>query len=116
MNRSFHIWKDSELLPWLEKNVNEVLDHIDSGESLINDYESKRVKRYQGPLPQSISRHIILSDIKGVSPLADVKFSSVFIFFFSTSFAFFRILDQSYVLIHYHQKTQLICIQDQKDL
>lgn len=53
--------------------MNEVLDRVDAKDPIVNDYESKRIKRYQGPLPQSISRHIILSDIKGVSPLADVK-------------------------------------------
>lgn len=73
MNRNYHIWKDSDLLPWLEKNVHEILDRVEQNEPLVSDYEAKRVKRYHGPLPQSISRHILLSDVKGVSPLTDVS-------------------------------------------
>ncbi|KAJ8962953.1 hypothetical protein NQ314_005670 [Rhamnusium bicolor] len=71
INRSYHIWKDSDLLPWLEKNVHEVLDRVEKNDPVVKDYETKRIKRYLGPLPQSIARHILLSDIKGVSPLTD---------------------------------------------
>lgn len=71
VNRSYHIWKDSDLLPWLEKNVHEVLDRVEKGDPLVEDYETKRIKRYVGTLPQTIARHILLSDLKGVSPLAD---------------------------------------------
>nr|XP_022911646.1 transcription factor 25-like [Onthophagus taurus] len=69
VNRSYHIWKESDLLPWLERNVNKVLDRVDKQDPIVKDYEGKRSKRYQGPMPKSICRHIILSDIKGVSPL-----------------------------------------------
>ncbi|KAG5889570.1 hypothetical protein JTB14_018555 [Gonioctena quinquepunctata] len=71
INRSYHIWKDSELLPWLEKNVHEVLDRVEKNEPLVKDYETKRIKRFLGPLPLNVSRHILLSDIKGVAPLTD---------------------------------------------
>ncbi|KAI4470318.1 nulp1-related [Holotrichia oblita] len=71
INRSYHIWKESELLPWLERNVNIIMDKVDKADPAIKDYESKRTKRYQGPMPRSICRHIILSDIKGVSPLPE---------------------------------------------
>ncbi|KAI4470328.1 nulp1-related [Holotrichia oblita] len=64
INRSYHIWKESELLPWLERNVNIIMDKVDKADPAIKDYESKRTKRYQGPMPRSICRHIILSDIK----------------------------------------------------
>lgn len=74
VNRSYHIWKESELLPWLERNVREVLDRIDRADPVVKEYEFKRLKRYQGPMPRSICRHIILSDIKGVSPLPEVSF------------------------------------------
>lgn len=80
MNRSYHIWKDSDLLPWLEKNVHEVLDRVEKGDPLIEDYEMKRLKRYLGPLPQTITRHILLSDLKGVSPLTDVSIMFIHIF------------------------------------
>ncbi|XP_018331893.1 transcription factor 25 [Agrilus planipennis] len=71
VNRSYHLWKEPEILPWLERNVNEVLDRVAKGDKIVKDYEQKRLKRYQGPMPLSISRHVILSDVKGVSPLAE---------------------------------------------
>lgn len=77
MNRNYHIWKDSDLLPWLEKNVHEVLDRIDKKDPIVEEYETKRLTRYHGPLPINISRHILLSDIKGVSPMTDVSKSSL---------------------------------------
>lgn len=73
MNRNYHIWKDSDLLPWLEKNVHEVLDRVDNKDPIVEEYETKKQKRYQGPMPVNISRHILLSDIKGVSPMTDVS-------------------------------------------
>lgn len=73
VNRSYHVWKESDLLPWLERNVHLLLDKIDANKINIKDYEAKRVKRYQGPLPRSICRHILLSDIKGVAPIAEVR-------------------------------------------
>lgn len=73
VNRSFHIWKDSDLLPWLEKNVQEVLDRVDAKDGFIQECEEKRSKRYQGPLPINIARHIILSDFKGLAPITEVS-------------------------------------------
>lgn len=72
MHRSYHIWKENDLLTWLEKNVHIALDRADTGDTIVDEYEEKRLKRYQGPMPRSIARHIILSDIKGVSPLTEV--------------------------------------------
>ncbi|XP_044763119.1 transcription factor 25 isoform X2 [Coccinella septempunctata] len=71
VHRSFHIWKDSDLLPWLEKNVQEVLDRVDAQEEFVQECEEKRSKRYQGPLPINVARHIILSDFKGLSPITE---------------------------------------------
>ncbi|XP_017781090.1 PREDICTED: transcription factor 25 [Nicrophorus vespilloides] len=67
VHRSYHVWKECDLLPWLEKNVHEVLDRVDRKDPLIKEYEAKRGLRYQGNLPRSIARHIVLSDIKGVT-------------------------------------------------
>ncbi|XP_060534648.1 ribosome quality control complex subunit TCF25 [Cylas formicarius] len=72
VHRGYHIWKDSDLLPWLEKNVHEVLDRVERNEPVVADYKEKRARRYAGPLPLSISRHIILSDdVKGISPFTE---------------------------------------------
>ena len=30
VGRSFHLWKDPNLLPWLEKNVHKVLARVDA--------------------------------------------------------------------------------------
>jgi hypothetical protein len=56
---------------WLEKNVHVVLDRVDKNDPIAKDYEMKRSKRYQGPLPRSIARHILLSDIKDLTPITD---------------------------------------------
>lgn len=72
MSRSYHIWKDPDLMHWLERNVHLVLDRVDQKDQILKDFENKRAKRYQGPLPQSIARHIILSDIKDLTPAVDV--------------------------------------------
>ncbi|XP_067002912.2 ribosome quality control complex subunit TCF25 [Anabrus simplex] len=64
--RTYHEWKDPDVLPWLERNVHRVLDRVDSGERYIKDCEEKRRKRYQAT-PRNVLRHIILSDIKEVT-------------------------------------------------
>lgn len=63
VGRSFHLWKDAELLPWLERNANNCLNEVDRQPSIAQDFEEKRKKRYQGT-PRNIYRHILLSDIK----------------------------------------------------
>ncbi|CAK9798291.1 Transcription factor 25 [Anthophora quadrimaculata] len=65
--RSFRLWKEADLLPWLRENVYTVLNRVDSKDDYIKYCEVKRSKRYQGKLPKSILRHIILSDIKDVT-------------------------------------------------
>lgn len=77
VNRGYHVWKENDLLGWLERNVHVVLDRVDAGDPVVQDYEAKRAKRYQGQMPLSIARHIILSDIKGVSPLTNVSRSFI---------------------------------------
>ncbi|XP_071443869.1 ribosome quality control complex subunit TCF25 [Hetaerina americana] len=64
--RNYHIWKEPALLPWLEKNVNKVIDRVISGDPLVKESEIKRMKRYVVS-PNNILRHIILSDLKDVS-------------------------------------------------
>ncbi|XP_066156693.1 ribosome quality control complex subunit TCF25 [Euwallacea fornicatus] len=67
VNRNYHLWKDVDLLPWLEKNVHQVLDKVDKMDPLVEEYKDKRLKRFSGPLPLSICRHLVLSDdAKGV--------------------------------------------------
>ena len=50
VQRSHHIWKDPVLLPWLERNVNAVLDTVAANSEFVKDCATKRKSRYQvGP-------------------------------------------------------------------
>ncbi|XP_023174230.1 transcription factor 25 [Drosophila hydei] len=64
------IWRQNDVLFWLESTVNTVLDRIDSKDPIINDYKEKRSVRYGGTPPRPILRHVILSDYKEKVPLA----------------------------------------------
>lgn len=66
--RSKLVWRDAELLPWLERNTNAVLDRVDAGEDVVAEYAAKRTQRYKNP-PREILRHIVLSDYKEKVPL-----------------------------------------------
>ncbi|XP_074109835.1 nuclear localized protein 1 [Cotesia typhae] len=65
--RCYHLWKDSNILGWLENNAHAVMDRIDSGDAYATYCKTKRCYRYQGQIPKNVRRHIILSDIKEVS-------------------------------------------------
>lgn len=65
--RCYHVWKESELLPWLERNVHAVLDKVEANDPFVKECELKRAKRYPS-LPYNVRRHIILSDLKDVPP------------------------------------------------
>lgn len=67
--RSKIVWQDSAILAWMERNVNLVLDKVDSKHEQINEFSAKRNQRYKSP-PKAILRHIILSDFKEKVPLA----------------------------------------------
>lgn len=62
------VWQDALLLPWMERNVNAVLDKVDAKDALIAEFDAKRGQRYNTP-PRAILRHIILSDFKEKVPL-----------------------------------------------
>ncbi|XP_063702870.1 ribosome quality control complex subunit TCF25 [Culicoides brevitarsis] len=68
--RSKMVWRDADILPWLERNVGVVLDKVDSGDPIVAEYEQKRSTRYITP-PRPILRHIVLSDFKEKVPLAE---------------------------------------------
>ncbi|XP_013114197.1 ribosome quality control complex subunit TCF25 [Stomoxys calcitrans] len=63
------IWRQNNILPWLERNVNVALDRIESKDEVIQEYSQKRAARYVQP-PRPILRHVILSDYKEKVPLA----------------------------------------------
>lgn len=73
IHRSYHIWKESEILNWLEKNTLEVLARVDNKDPVVEEYAEKRKRRYEARSPRAIDRHIFLSDIKEVTAvLAEV--------------------------------------------
>ena len=59
--RTFHCWKEPEILPWLERNVMAVLERIKTGDPRVAESVQERSTRYQG-LPRNIHRHIIMSE------------------------------------------------------
>ncbi|KAL6263202.1 hypothetical protein P5V15_006002 [Pogonomyrmex californicus] len=66
--RSFHLWKEADILPWLEENVHAVLNRVESDkDEYVKFCQVKRSKRYRGKLPRNILRHIILSDLPEVN-------------------------------------------------
>lgn len=46
VSRSKTIWRDADILPWLERNVNIVLDRVDEKDPIVNEYQTKRAQRY----------------------------------------------------------------------
>lgn len=67
VTRSFRLWNEADLLPWLRENVHVVLARVESKDDYVKYCDVKRSKRYQGKLPKNILRHIILSDMKDVT-------------------------------------------------
>lgn len=66
--RCFHLWKEADILPWLEECVHAVLNRVESSEDEYVKYCSeKRGIRYKGKLPKNILRHIVLADMKEVT-------------------------------------------------
>lgn len=63
VGRCCHLWKEPEVVSWLEVNVNASLDRVDNKDSLIEFSAEKRKTRYQG-MPKNIYRHILISEIK----------------------------------------------------
>ena len=75
ITRSFLLWKEAEILPWLEKQVHIVFNRVDANDYYINECKLKRKKRYKGKIPKNIMRHIIISDLKEVTvDLQGVKY------------------------------------------
>lgn len=64
--RSFHLWKEADILPWLEECVHAVLNRVESKDDYIKYCQVKRSKRYRGKPPRNILRHILLSDLQEV--------------------------------------------------
>lgn len=66
--RAWPVWKEAELLPWLERNTHAVLARVDAGDPLVAECDGHRRRRYQGTPPRNITRHVLLADLKDVPP------------------------------------------------
>lgn len=72
--RSYHIWKEVQLLPWLERNVQIVLDRVDAKDPLVKSMESLRTTLFSAKTPLNIHRHLLLSDMSDtIAPPAEVS-------------------------------------------
>jgi len=73
VTRSYHIWKEVQLLPWLERNVQIVLDRVDAEDPLVINMEIMRTTLYSAKTPLNIHRHLLLSDMSDtIAPPAEV--------------------------------------------
>lgn len=66
--QSFHVWKEADLLPWLQKNVHTVLGRVKANDPAVAEAERKRAVRYVGTPPRNILRYIFLCDRKDLTP------------------------------------------------
>jgi len=73
VTRSYHIWKEVQLLPWLERNVQIVLDRVDAKDPMVKNMENLRATLYSAKPPLNIHRHLLLSDMSDtIAPPAEV--------------------------------------------
>lgn len=63
VSRSYHCWKEPEVLPWLERNCKEALATVVAEEPDVQASTQARKSRYQGT-PRNIHRHVVASDVQ----------------------------------------------------
>ena len=68
VHRSYHFWKDPDMLPWLERCTKKVIEMVGKKHKIIAKYAEMRKTRYSGA-PKSIWRHVVISDIKELTTL-----------------------------------------------
>jgi len=64
--RSFHCWKDPDVLLWLERNSRAFMDRFDRGEvtpKQLAEIADKQKSRFI-KTPRNVTRHVVVSDIK----------------------------------------------------
>ncbi|XP_076808959.1 ribosome quality control complex subunit TCF25-like isoform X2 [Clavelina lepadiformis] len=66
--RNHSLWKDPEILAWLESNVNAVISRVEKKDRFVDECAQKRKTRYQKP-PMNIYRHALISELPEVSSL-----------------------------------------------
>ncbi|KAM9122463.1 ribosome quality control complex subunit TCF25 isoform 1-T1 [Pangshura tecta] len=75
VGRTHSLWKDPAIMAWLETNVHEVLQRVDTSEPVVEEFAQKRKVRYQSA-PRNISRHVILSELKEATAALPLEVTS----------------------------------------
>ena len=70
VQRCHHIWKNGELLQFLEKNVNDVLRMVDTECPEVTDAQTKRMTWFKPSLPVNIKRHLFIYDMTEILALS----------------------------------------------
>lgn len=70
VERCYHVWKDSAVLSWIEKNAKEVLDMVESQDPEISNCQTKRMNWFKPTLPVNIKRHLMIYDLTDILLLA----------------------------------------------
>ncbi|CAI8041377.1 Transcription factor 25 [Geodia barretti] len=65
VERSHSLWKEPEVLTWLEANCRVAVARANDKDPLNTDFRAKAVKRYSR-VPRNIYRHILISDLDHV--------------------------------------------------
>ncbi|XP_066019517.1 ribosome quality control complex subunit TCF25 isoform X2 [Pocillopora verrucosa] len=63
VGRTYHAWKEPEVIDWLVLNTRKVMERVEAGDALVEECKQKRQVRYKGT-PRNIYRHLVMSDIK----------------------------------------------------
>ena len=70
VERCYHVWKDSGILPWIEKNIKQVLDMVENQHADISSCQTKRMNWFKPTLPVNIKRHLMIYDLTDILLLA----------------------------------------------
>jgi hypothetical protein len=65
VERSYSVWKEPEVLTWLEANCRVAVTRANQKDPLISEHRERAAKRYTG-VPRNIYRHILISDLDRV--------------------------------------------------
>lgn len=86
VERCYHVWKNNDVLPWLEKNVKDVLKMVEMQDPEINNCQTKRMNWFKPTLPVNIKRHLMIYDLTDILILAGEVSLYLFLDFYSINF------------------------------
>lgn len=65
IERSHSLWKEPEVISWLEQNCRQVIVRVDSKDPLVEICTERRSRRYVGT-PANVCRHVVVSEFEQV--------------------------------------------------